>query len=312
MRRTQFRSPPYLRMPPATSSRVRTTSIGKQLHTDVTPAAAPAKASRALLTSCGPPGESATATPLYASNAAKFMALYGQTRRRFMALPRQNPRAPSAAITLRNAAPTGSIDRFSWYSSLIRSMGASSVRTTTVLSTPAARRSAVFRVSLRASSVGFASSAGAVPASVATSRACARDTLRMGNDLGDPERRTPRAVASGREAAPVSPVRSTPLAPAGSVDVTPTRPTGLRAPHRLRASPRAPRPGVPETSGPSEPGPLSSRPDDGRSVDRRPRPMWPHAPQPPAADGAPCVATIARALRHRVCRLASRRVTDNL
>jgi hypothetical protein len=40
--------------------------------------------------------------------------------------------------------------------------------------------------------------------------------------------------------------------------------------------------------------------------------MWPHAPQPPAADGAPCVATIARALRHRVCRLASRRVTDNL
>ena len=49
-----------------------------------------------MSTSCGPPGESATATPLYASNAAKFMALYGQTRRRFMAFPRQNPRAPSA------------------------------------------------------------------------------------------------------------------------------------------------------------------------------------------------------------------------
>ena len=115
----------------------------------------PATARSALSTSCGPPGESATATPLYASNAAKFMDLYGQTRRRFMALPRQNPRVPSAAITLRNAAPTGSDDRFSWYSSLIRSMGARSVRTTTVLSTPAARRSAVFRASPCVSSVGF-------------------------------------------------------------------------------------------------------------------------------------------------------------
>ena len=136
------------------------------------------------------------------------------------------------------------------------------------------------------------------------SRACARDTLRRGNDLGHPERPTPRAVASDREAAPVSPVRSTPLAPAGSMDVTPTRPTGLRTPHRLRASPRAHAP-VQETPGPSEPGPLSSRPDGGRRVDRRPRPMWPHAPQPPAADGALCVATISRALRRRVCCLAS-------
>ena len=206
MRRTQFRSPPYLRMPPATSSRVRTTSMGKQLHTEVTPAAAPANARSALSTSCGPPGESATATPLYASNAAKFMALYGQTRRRFMAFPRQNPRAPSAANTLRNAAPTGSIDRFSWYSNLTRSMGASSVRTITVLSTPATRRSAVFRDSPCASPVGFRSRAGGVPASVATTLACARDTLMVGNDLGDPERPTPRAVASDREAVLVSPV----------------------------------------------------------------------------------------------------------
>ena len=128
MRRTQFRSPPYLRMPPATSSRVRTTSMGKQLL--ITPRRRRRRES--ALSTSRPPGESATATPLYASNAAKFMALYGQTRRRFGGVSRQNPRP-------RRPTPCGAAPGYrpvQLVLNLTRSMGASGVRTITVLSTP--------------------------------------------------------------------------------------------------------------------------------------------------------------------------------
>eukprot|EP00982_Pelagococcus_subviridis_P003574 26869-Pelagococcus_subviridis.AAC.9 len=88
------------------------------------PAAAPATARYTLFTSCVPaecahaasaddgdddfdvdfddnaapaaPAESATATPRYASNAAKLIALYGHTRIRLITFPRQNPFNPSA------------------------------------------------------------------------------------------------------------------------------------------------------------------------------------------------------------------------
>lgn len=62
-----------------------------------------------------------------------------------MPLPRQNPLTPSARNTFLTARPKGSDERLSWYSSLMRSNGARSVRTTTVLITPEASRSAVVR-----------------------------------------------------------------------------------------------------------------------------------------------------------------------
>ena len=150
----QAATPPYFFIPPVTSNRVRTTSMGKHDETLVTPAAAPATARSILSTSFGSPPHAITATPLYASNAAKLMALYGVVRSRLTKFPFQNPRAPSLANMSLTAGIRGVVLRLSMYSSFIRSKGARSVRTAMVLMAPAASLLAVARAALVSGSTG--------------------------------------------------------------------------------------------------------------------------------------------------------------
>ena len=137
-----------------------------------------------------------------ASNAAKFIALYGQTRRRFMVSPPE-PRAPSAANTLESrthrehrpvrlvlqldplhgreqAGPHARHAR----DEAKRGLPGLSMRVPRRFPIARGRRTRERRHDARV----------------------ARDTLMVGNDLRDPERPTPRAVASDREAVLVSPV----------------------------------------------------------------------------------------------------------